>query len=202
MRKLLAFVSTAEQELDNALLGKKACSERLFLMDASSKYRDITAAMDVAKSWKETLALVAPPSTLALVGVEPLVVAFVRDSFSLEEHSVWSLPLDDFDAIRTDDGRIAPELHSPPLRDIATFFEVIDGVAGSEADSSHTGVFFTVRLARPEKLKIAGGAHLKVVNSNSSVEILSFVGGDGVLEPSGVNVMGGPTPHHITSDSK
>ena len=174
-------------------MSKPQLQQRLFLVDAAAKYLDISAEVNTTVSWTKAIAAAAPSTDLSLVGVEPVVVAFVRENFDRPfSDTVWSLPCEIFDAIRMDDGRILPDVASPPLRDFQTFFQAVDACREAAADASRKAVFFKVRLARPEKLKVAGGSHLRTQNTTSTVEILQFMDDGATLVTSGVTVVGDP----------
>ena len=99
------------QRLSNATKSRKELHEQLFLVDAASKYRDITVEVNISKQWSSAIAIAAPPTTLALVGVEPLVVAFVRENLSRDDNTVWSLPVEAFDSIRLHNPLVGSQCH-------------------------------------------------------------------------------------------
>ena len=184
-RKLLAFVTSAGDRQPLKFASRKDCQDKLFLCDPESKYRDISSKNVLAKEWAGIKSS-ASSSALALKGVEPLTVAFVREAFDLEG-KVWSLPSHIFDEIRLDSAHVPPEAVVPPLTDACIFFDIIDGC--SKITEQQVGpVFFSVRSCRPEKLKTPGMDIASEVRSRSTVELLQHVDGN-LTKPSGVNVM-------------
>ena len=90
-RKLLAFVTTAADRQPLQFASRKECQEKLFLCNPESKYRDISSHNAAAKEWAGIKSS-ASSSALALKGVEPLIVAFVREALDLEGE-VWPMCL-------------------------------------------------------------------------------------------------------------
>ena len=193
-RKLLEFefAVTGVMRLALTFKSKKELLEQLFLVDAASKYRDLSSETKITNEWESVVLAIAPSTTLALVGVEPMVVAYVRESWdeSSGQTFVWSLPTETFNSIRLGEhGDVVDG--GEPLRDIETFFRAVDGCSTYEGspdlDSSQ---FFIIRLARPEKLKVAGGKHVEARTSKSIAELLQVETGTQLAWKTGVNVIG------------
>eukprot|EP00928_Gymnodinium_smaydae_P033027 TRINITY_DN2376_c0_g1_i1.p1 TRINITY_DN2376_c0_g1~~TRINITY_DN2376_c0_g1_i1.p1 ORF type:complete len:535 (-),score=55.38 TRINITY_DN2376_c0_g1_i1:511-2115(-) len=168
-RKLLQFCLPKSEFFKVKFMKPTTVLETICLATCETKYRDLSLEEAISKDFSSTIARVAPPHKHALVGIEPTVVDFLKSCF-VSHNKTWGLPKLLFDRLRVD-APCGAHLVAPPLLDVQSFYKTIADLE-PEATDITSMVFFAVRIARPEHLKIVGSRDRVRSSSLCVVEIL------------------------------
>ena len=129
-RKLLSFALSEQDRATVNMWTDRQVVERIYLSDAASKYRDESERGEFLKCWSKAQKVLAP-TCVELSGVEPHAINFLKDAFetdsSIDVPTVWSLPMETFNAISRDGLAVsAADMPAPPDCDMVTYFEQVE----------------------------------------------------------------------------